>query len=108
MFFEALKMIKRLLTVFTLVIAAAALCVTDADARRMGGGPSFGAQRSIAPQPAKPAPSQAPANAATPAQPAPTGNATPAPRQPTPQAAPPPPRASPRPGPLARTASAGA
>jgi len=98
-------MIKRLLTVFTLVIAAAALCVTDADARRMGGGRSFGAQRSIAPQPAKPAPSQAPANAATPAQPAPTGNAAAAPRQPTPQAAPAPSGASRWLGPLAGIAA---
>ncbi len=81
-------MIKRLLTLLMLVIAATALCAADAEARRMGGGRSFGAQRSIAPQPAKPAPSQAPANAAPPTQSAPTGNATATPRQPVPPAAP--------------------
>src|SRR4051812_34438305 len=46
----------------------------EADARRMGGGSSFGKQRTITPQPSPKTPQQAPSAAPTnPAQPAPSG-----------------------------------
>src|SRR4051794_11994513 len=55
---------------FALVVAAfcaLALVMTDADARRMGGGRSLGAQRSVVPQRTQPA---TPPTAATPTAPA--------------------------------------
>lgn len=65
---------KRFLTVFLAVFIGFGLVVHDADAKRFGGGSSFGKQRSIAPQAAPQRPAQAPA-----AAPAPTATPTPAP-----------------------------
>jgi len=42
-----------------IALVAGVMVATDADARRLGGGRSVGAQRSVTPAPAKPAPQQA-------------------------------------------------
>ena len=63
-------MLKRIFALSLLAFASVALLVTDVDARRLGGGRSFGAQRNVAPEPARPANPQAPTNANS-AQPAP-------------------------------------
>jgi predicted lipid-binding transport protein (Tim44 family) len=62
-------MYKKLLTVVAAVLSLG-LLAPDADAKRLGGGSSVGAQRSITPPAAKP-PVQQQAPAATPATPAP-------------------------------------
>src|SRR5256885_9787438 len=55
-------------------LAGAALIATDADAARLGGGRSVGAQRNVTPAPAKPAQQQAAPKPAQPAQPAQQGS----------------------------------
>jgi len=62
---------KRSIALATVVVTALLLAVTDADARRMGGGRSLGAQRSITPAPSVTAPASpgAAANPVMPAQP---------------------------------------
>jgi predicted lipid-binding transport protein (Tim44 family) len=60
---------RKWLLGISLAFLGAALIATDADARRLGGGRSSGAQRSVTPAPAKPAPQAAPQNqSAQPAQ----------------------------------------
>jgi len=56
------------------VLAGASLVATEADAKRLGGGRSVGAQRSVTPAPAKPAQQAAPQQSAPQAQPAQQGN----------------------------------
>src|SRR5256885_6959970 len=51
-------------------LAGASLVATDADAKRLGGGRSVGAQRNVTPAPAKPAQQAAPQQQAPQAQPA--------------------------------------
>ncbi|MEW6690359.1 MAG: Tim44-like domain-containing protein [Pseudomonadota bacterium] len=46
---------RRIVLGFTLALLGATLAITDADAARLGGGRSFGAQRSVTPPPARPA-----------------------------------------------------
>src|SRR5438445_4903540 len=53
-----------------IAITGATLVATDADAARLGGGRSVGAQRNVTPAPAKPAQQQAAPKQAQPAQPA--------------------------------------
>jgi len=62
---------KRSIALAAVVMAALLVAVTDADARRLGGGRSFGSQRSITPAPSVTAPSTpgAAANPVMPAQP---------------------------------------
>ena len=59
-----------------IALVGATLVVTDAEAKRLGGGRSVGAQRSVTPAPAKPAQQAAPQQQATPqqAQPAQPGS----------------------------------
>jgi predicted lipid-binding transport protein (Tim44 family) len=66
---------KRFLLLLTIAMTCLSLFATTAEAKRLGGGGSFGKQRSMTPQPAPraPAATPAPAQGATPA-PAPTGN----------------------------------
>jgi len=98
-------MTKRILSLMLVAFAAAALIATDVDARRLGGGQSFGAQRSISPQPARPSPQPAPSNAGQ-AQPQPGApTAAPAPKPQTPPPAPAPSGASRWLGPLAGIAA---
>src|SRR3954463_310299 len=62
-------MAKWLIGIFIALIAGV-MVATDADARRLGGGRSVGAQRNVTPAPAKPAQQQAvPQKNAQPAQP---------------------------------------
>src|SRR6478752_571194 len=62
---------KRSLALAAVVMAALLVAVTDVDARRLGGGRSFGAQRSITPAPSVTAPGTpgAASNPVMPAQP---------------------------------------
>src|SRR2546429_9557092 len=53
-----------------IAITGATLVATEADAARLGGGRSVGAQRNVTPAPAKPAQQQAAPKQAQPAQPA--------------------------------------
>src|SRR5438874_3935701 len=55
-------------------LAGASLIATDADAKRLGGGRSVGAQRNVTPAPAKPAQQAAPQQPAPQAQPAQQGS----------------------------------
>jgi predicted lipid-binding transport protein (Tim44 family) len=68
---------KRFLTLLTIVLACLSLFAASAEAKRFGGGGSFGKQRTMNPQPAPKAPAATPAPTA-PAQPAaapqPAGN----------------------------------
>jgi predicted lipid-binding transport protein (Tim44 family) len=65
-------MAKWLIGIFIALIAGV-MVATDADARRLGGGRSVGAQRNVTPAPAKPAQQQAaPQKNAQPAQPQPS------------------------------------
>jgi predicted lipid-binding transport protein (Tim44 family) len=60
---------RKWLLGISLAFLGVALIATDADARRLGGGRSIGAQRNVTPAPAKPAPQAAPQNqGAQPAQ----------------------------------------
>ncbi|MDO8262887.1 MAG: Tim44-like domain-containing protein [Gallionella sp.] len=63
---------KRFLMLLTIALTSLSLFAATAEARRFGGGGSFGKQRSVAPQQMQKAPAAAPAPAqgATPAQPA--------------------------------------
>ena len=61
---------KQFLMLLTIAVTSLSLFATTAEAKRFGGGSSFGKQRSITPQPAQKAPTAAPAPGATPAQPA--------------------------------------
>ncbi len=61
---------KRFLMLLTITLTSLSLLATTAEARRFGGGGSFGKQRSIAPQQTQKAPAAAPTPGATPAQPA--------------------------------------
>lgn len=67
---------KRFLMMLTIALACSSLLSVTAEAKRFGGGGSFGKQRSMAPQTAQKPPAAAPATAATPAT---TPTATPAP-----------------------------
>jgi predicted lipid-binding transport protein (Tim44 family) len=82
-------MLNKILAMSLLAFASAALLIGDVDARRLGGGRSFGAQRNVAPEPSRPANSQAPTNANS-AQAPSNPDAAPAarPQTPTPAAAP--------------------
>lgn len=63
---------KRFLTLLTIATACLSLFAATAEAKRFGGGGSFGKQRSMSPQQARQTPAAAPtpAQGATPAQPA--------------------------------------
>lgn len=61
---------KRFLILLTIVLTSLSLLAATAEARRFGGGGSFGKQRSVAPQQAQRAPSAVPAAAPAPAAPA--------------------------------------
>jgi len=63
---------KRFLMLLTIALTSVSLFAATAEAKRFGGGGSFGKQRSMAPQQAQKAPAAAPtpAQGATPAQPA--------------------------------------
>ena len=61
---------KQFLMLLTITLTSLSLFATTAEAKRLGGGGSFGKQRSIAPQQTQKAPAAAPAPGATPAQPA--------------------------------------
>lgn len=63
---------KRLLTLMTIVLTCLSLFSTVAEAKRLGGGSSFGKQRTMPAQQAQKAPAAAPASA--PSAPAPSGN----------------------------------
>lgn len=66
---------KRFLMLLTIAMTCLSLFAATAEAKRFGGGGSFGKQRSMTPQPAPKAPSAAPAPGATPgAAPAKPGN----------------------------------
>ncbi|HYR05193.1 MAG TPA: Tim44 domain-containing protein, partial [Gallionella sp.] len=70
---------NRFLMLLTVALASASLLAATAEAKRFGGGSSFGKQRTMTPQQPQKAPTAAPApmQNATPAQPAPsqpTGN----------------------------------
>jgi len=68
---------KRFLMLLTIVLTGLSLFAATAEARRFGGGGSFGKQRTMSPQPAPKAPAAAPAptpGAAPAAAPAPAGN----------------------------------
>lgn len=62
---------KRFWMLLTIALASASLFAATAEAKRFGGGSSFGKQRTMAPQQAQKAPAAAPAPTATPA---PAGN----------------------------------
>ncbi|MDD5384695.1 MAG: Tim44-like domain-containing protein [Gallionella sp.] len=64
---------KRFLMLLTIALTSASLFAATAEAKRFGGGSSFGKQRTMAPQQAQKAPAAAPAPTAAPA-PAPAGN----------------------------------
>lgn len=64
---------KRFLMLLTIALTTLSLFAATAEARRFGGGGSFGKQRSMTPQPAPKAPAAAPAPAPG-ATPAPAGN----------------------------------
>ncbi len=60
---------KRFLMLLTIALTSLSLFAATAEAKRLGGGGSFGKQRTMTPQQAKPAPSAAPApTGATPAK----------------------------------------
>ena len=61
---------KKFLMLLTIALTSLTLFAASAEARRLGGGGSFGKQRSITPQQTPKAPAAAPAPDATPAQPA--------------------------------------
>lgn len=61
---------KRFLLLFTIAMTCLSLFAATAEARRFGGGGSFGKQRTMDSQPAPKAPAAAPAQGASPAQPA--------------------------------------
>jgi predicted lipid-binding transport protein (Tim44 family) len=61
---------KKFLLLLTIVLTTLSLFAATAEARRFGGGGSFGKQRSMAPQQAQRAPSAAPTAAPAPAAPA--------------------------------------
>jgi predicted lipid-binding transport protein (Tim44 family) len=63
---------KKFLMILTIALTTLSLFAATAEAKRFGGGGSFGKQRSVAPQQAQKAPSAAPA--ATPSPAAPAGN----------------------------------
>jgi predicted lipid-binding transport protein (Tim44 family) len=63
---------KRFLMLLTIALTCVSLFAVTAEAKRFGGGSSFGKQRSMSPQQAQKAPAAAPA--LTPAAPASTGN----------------------------------
>lgn len=68
---------KRFLMLLTIALTSLSLFAATAEARRFGGGGSFGKQRTMTPQPAPKAPAAAPApapGAAPAAAPAPAGN----------------------------------
>lgn len=68
---------KRFLMLLTIVLTGLSLFAATAEARRFGGGGSFGKQRTMTPQPVPKAPAAAPAptpGAAPAAAPAPAGN----------------------------------
>lgn len=64
---------KRFLTLLTITLACMSLFSMTAEAKRFGGGSSFGKQRTMTPQPAPKAPAAAPAPSPG-ATPAPAGN----------------------------------
>ena len=64
---------KRFITLLTIALTSLSLFAATAEARRLGGGGSFGKQRTMTPQPAPKAPAAAPAPGAAPAA-APAGN----------------------------------
>ena len=64
---------KRFLMLLTIAVTCLSLFSTSAEARRLGGGSSFGKQRTVAPQQAQKAPAAAPAPTPAPA-PATSGN----------------------------------
>jgi predicted lipid-binding transport protein (Tim44 family) len=64
---------KKFLMMLTLVLTALSLFAASAEAKRFGGGGSFGKQRSVAPQQAQRAPTAAPSTPPS-AAPAPAGN----------------------------------
>ena len=70
---------KRFLMMLTIALACSSLFSVTAEAKRFGGGGSFGKQRSMAPQPVQKAPAASPAPATPAATPATTPTATPAP-----------------------------
>ena len=61
---------KQFLMLLTIALTSLSLFAATAEAGRLGGGGSFGRQRSIAPQQTQKAPAAAPTPGATPAQPA--------------------------------------
>jgi len=63
---------KRFLMLLTIVLTCLSLFTATAEAKRLGGGSSFGKQRSMSPQQTQKAPAAAPAS--TPAAPAAAGN----------------------------------
>ncbi len=60
---------KRILMILTIVLTCLSLFSATAEAKRFGGGSSFGKQRTMAPQQAQKAPAAAPAPGAAPAKP---------------------------------------
>ncbi|MDH4217009.1 MAG: Tim44-like domain-containing protein [Gallionella sp.] len=64
---------KRFITLLTIALTSLSLFAATAEAGRLGGGGSFGKQRTMTPQPAPKAPAAAPAPGAAPAA-APAGN----------------------------------
>ena len=64
------NIMKRFLMLLTIALTSLSLFAASAEARRLGGGGTFGKQRSITPQQTPKAPAAAPAPGATPAQPA--------------------------------------
>jgi predicted lipid-binding transport protein (Tim44 family) len=82
-------MLNKILAMSLLAFASSALLISDVDARRLGGGRSFGAQRNVAPEPSRPANQQAPTNAnAAQAPSGPDAASAPRPQTPAPAAAP--------------------
>jgi predicted lipid-binding transport protein (Tim44 family) len=65
---------KRFLLLLTIAITSLSLLAVNAEARRFGGGSSFGKQRTMSPQQTQRAPTAAPAPAAPGAAPASTGS----------------------------------
>jgi len=65
---------KRFLLFITIILTSLSLLAATAEAKRFGGGGSFGKQRSMSPQPAPTAPAATPAPTAPGATPAATGN----------------------------------
>ncbi|MDP1996062.1 MAG: Tim44 domain-containing protein, partial [Gallionella sp.] len=58
---------KRFWMLLTIALTSASLFAATAEAKRFGGGSSFGKQRTMAPQQAQKAPAAAPAPTAAPA-----------------------------------------